>query len=49
MFIHETNLRKKAFEKLYNLTESEEQHNGIHKYCMVALGLLTILFSKIAG
>jgi hypothetical protein len=48
MSIHETELRKKAFDELFSPeVDNFERNNLIHNYSLAVLGILTILLSKL--
>jgi hypothetical protein len=48
MFIHETDLRKKAFEELFSpQVDTAEENNAIHNYSVALLGIIAIVISKL--
>ena len=48
MFIHETDLRKKAFDELFSPeVDKMEKNHIVHNYSLAFIGILTILLSKL--
>ncbi len=47
MIIHETNLRKQAFDKLFDVEEKySKQNNLIPNYSLAFIGVITIIINN---
>jgi hypothetical protein len=48
MFIHETDLRKKAFDELFSpQVDTDEENNFVHNYSLALLGIIAIIIGKL--
>jgi hypothetical protein len=48
MFIHETGLRKKAFDELFSpQVDTAEENNLVHNYSLALIGIIVIVLSKL--
>ncbi|WP_156774214.1 hypothetical protein [Fictibacillus arsenicus] len=48
MFIHETGLRKKAFDELFSPhVDTTEENNLVHNYSLTLIGIVVIVISKL--
>ncbi|MBY6038035.1 hypothetical protein KUV80_15275 [Fictibacillus nanhaiensis] len=48
MFIHETDLRKKAFDELFSpQVDTAEENNLLHNYSLAFIGMIAIVVSKL--
>jgi hypothetical protein len=48
MFIHETGLRKKAFDELFSpQVDTAEENNVVHNYSLALISIIVIVFSKL--
>jgi hypothetical protein len=48
MFIHETGLRKKAFDELFSpQVDTAEENNLVHNYSLALIGIGVIVLSKL--
>jgi hypothetical protein len=48
MFIHETGLRKKAFDELFSPhVDTAEENNLVHNYSLAFIGIIVMVLSKL--